>query len=191
MNLQLEETDGVNFINILMDIEWVYVYIVLLLLSVIVTVIFIFKHYELREKRVKKLNFKAFHQLNHLLKNATQSLCDILLVVESEVHICISERVNLLEEQVESLNYCINELNIIIENCVEHELRKACMDSIFILEHAVKKTTIQLFNMSFITHDFLDYFLKITAIRLKVIHLEKKFNKNYWQLLHLKKFKYY
>lgn len=121
---------------------------------------------------------KAFHQLNNLLKTAPQSLYDILSVIEIEVHIGIPERVNLLEGQVKSLNYCINQLNIINENCVEHELRKACMDSIYVLEHAVKKTTIQLFNMSFISHDFRDYFLKVTEIRLKLIQIEKKFNKN-------------
>ncbi|MDF2792088.1 MAG: hypothetical protein K0S80_5190 [Neobacillus sp.] len=96
-------------------------------------------------------------------------------VVEIDIHIGISERVNILESQVKSLNYCINQLNLINENCVEHELRNACMDSIFILEHAVKKTTIQLFNMKFISHDFRDYFLKVTEIRLKLIHLENKF----------------
>jgi hypothetical protein len=136
---------------------------------------------ELRKERLNKFNdfLQAFRQLNDSLKTATQTLYDILSVVETEAHIGISERVSLLEKHVKTLNYCINHLNIINGNSVEPEIRKTCLDSIFVLEHAVKKTTIQLFNMNFIAYDFRDFFLKITEYRLKLINLEKEFNKIY------------
>jgi hypothetical protein len=170
----------VNILNKLMDFEMGHIYLVFLILLVIVTVSFFFKLQELRRERARKINnfLKAFHQMSYSLKTATQTLYDILTVVEIEVHVGISERVNLLEKHVKTLNYCINHLNLIKENCVEPEIRKTCLDSIFVLEHAVKKTTIQLFNMSFIAHDFRDSFLKITEYRLKLINSQKKFNKN-------------
>jgi hypothetical protein len=169
----------VDILNKFMDFERGHIYLVFLILLVIVTVSFFFKLQELRKVRVRKINnfLKAFHQLNYSLKTATQTLYDILSVVEIEV-IDIAERVNLLEKHVKTLNYCINHLNNIKGNCVEPELRKTCLDSIFVLDDAVKKTTIQLFNMSLIAHDFRDYFLKITEYRLKLINLEKEFNKN-------------
>jgi hypothetical protein len=163
------------------NFEWGNIYLVYLLLFLIVTISFFLKLQELRKERVKKFNdfLQTFHQLNDSLKTATQTLYDILSVVETEVHIGISERVNLLEKHVKTLNYCINHLNIINGNSVEPEIRKTCLDSIFVLEHAVKKTTIQLFNMNFIAYDFRDFFLKITEYRLKLINLEKEFNKIY------------
>jgi hypothetical protein len=167
----------VNILNKLMDFGRGHIFLVFLILLVIVTVSFFFKLQELRKVRKIKNFMKAFHQLNYSLKTATQTLYDILSVVEIGV-LGITERVNLLEKHVKTLNYCINHMNIIKGNCVEPEIRKTCLDSIFVLEDAVKKSTIQLLNMSFITHDFRDYFLKITVYRLKLINLEKEFNKN-------------
>jgi hypothetical protein len=152
-----------------------HIYLVFLILLVIVTVSFFFKLQELRRKRARKINnfLKSFHQMSYSLKTATLTLYDILTVVEIEIHVGISERVNLLEKHVKTLNYCINQLNFIKENCVEPEIRKICLDSILILERTVKKTTIQLFNMSFIAHDFRDCFLKITEYRLKLINYRR------------------
>ncbi|MFB3164615.1 hypothetical protein ABLO26_24965 [Neobacillus sp. 179-J 1A1 HS] len=150
-----------------------------LLVLVIVTVSFFLKRQALHKERARKINdyLKSFHQLNNSLKTATQTLYDILSVVENEVHIGISERVNLLENHIEILNNCINHLNMISGNSVVHDIRKTCLDSKFVLEQAVKKTLGQLFNMNFIEHDLRDYFLKITEYRLNLIRLEKEFNK--------------
>ncbi|MEH7495156.1 hypothetical protein [Neobacillus niacini] len=164
-----------------MSFEWGNIYLVYLLLFLIVIISFFLKLQELRKVRLNKFNdfLQAFRQLDDSLKTATQTLYDILSVVETEAHIGISERVRLLEKHVKTLNYCINHLNIINGNSVEPEIRKTCLDSIFVLEHAVKKTTIQLFNMNFIAYDFRDFFLKITEYRLKLINLEKEFKKIY------------
>jgi hypothetical protein len=150
-----------------------------IILLVIVTVSFLYKFQILRKKKQRKIiNFyKTFDQLNSSLKIATQTLYDILSVIENEVQTGISERVNLLERQINTLSNCINQLSIIKENCLEPEMRKTCLDSMAVLQHAVKKSTIQLFNMSFIAHDFRDYFLKVTEYRLKVIKLEKEFTR--------------
>jgi hypothetical protein len=155
-------------------------YFLLLLLVLIIVVVSLFlKRQALKKERVSIINdfLKSFHQLNDSLKTATQTLYDILSVVENEVHIGISERVNLLENHIKILNYCINHLNMISGNSVVPDIRKTCLDSIFVLEQAIKKTLVQLFNMNFIVHDFRDYFLKITEYRLNLIKLEKEFNK--------------
>lgn len=112
--------------------------------------------------------------MNGSLKTATQTIYDILSVIEIEVHIGITERVNLLERHIKILKNCINHLSILKENCVEPEIKNACLDSMIVLEHAVKKVKIQLFNMSYIAHDFRDCFLKLTENRLKLIKLEKE-----------------
>ncbi|MFJ5762725.1 hypothetical protein ACIQAA_27070 [Neobacillus sp. NPDC093182] len=150
------------------------VYIILL---AIVTVSFLFIFQILRKEKQMKINnfFKTFDQLNSSLKIATQTLYDILSVVENEVQTGISERVNLLERQIDTLSNCIYQLSIIKENCLLPEMRETCVHTMALLQHAVKKTTIQLFNMGFIAHDFRDYFLKVTEYRLKLIKLEKEF----------------
>lgn len=151
------------------------VYIILL---AIVTVLYFFKFQILRKEKQRKINdfFKTIDQLNSSLKTATQTLYDILSVVEIEVHMGISERVNLLEGHIKTLDNCINNLRKIKANSVQPEISKACLDSIIVLEHAVKKVKIQLFNMSFIAHDFRDYFLKVAEYRLKLIKVEKEFS---------------
>jgi hypothetical protein len=152
---------------------------VFLLVLLIITVSFFLKRHALDKERVWKINdfSKSLYQLNDSLKTATQTLYDILTVVENEDDICISERVNLLENHIKILNYCINHLNMVSGNSVVPDIRKTCLESIFVLEQAVKKTLVQLLNMNFIEHDFRDYFLKITEYRLNIIKLEKEFNK--------------
>jgi hypothetical protein len=104
----------VNILNKLMDFGRGHIFLVFLILLVIVTVPFFFKLQVLRRERAKKINnfSKGFHQLNYSLKTATQTLYDILSVVEIGV-LGITERINLLEKHVKTLNYCINHLNII------------------------------------------------------------------------------
>jgi hypothetical protein len=158
------------------DYKGTTIYFVFMIL--VAAVLFFFKIHQRKEKQRKINNFfKTFYQLNDLLKTATQTLYDILSIVEIEVNMGISERVNLLEKHIKTLSNCINQLSTIKDNCVEPELRKACLNSIIVLEHAVKKVKIQLFNMSFLAHDFRDYFLKVTENRLKLINLEKEIPK--------------
>lgn len=147
-----------------------------ILLFVTVTVSFFFKFLVIRKEKQRKIKnfFNTFDQVNSSLKTATQTIYDILSVIEIEVHIGITERVNLLERHIKILRNCINHLSILKENCVEPEIKNACLDSMIVLEHAVKKVKIQLFNMSYIAHDFRDCFLKLTENRLKLIKLEKE-----------------